>query len=279
MLWTSCGRIRESPHPQALEQTAHFFSNHGSPAAPHRAPGHGCVLRVRRRAALPATARRAAGHRRAAGALARARARRPATRAHPAVGLRPAARLPRARRHHHRQLRRPATRRRLGHGLDESRAAVPGRHSAAGGLRRLPCRLARLQGGHPAPCASDGGPRYRRGLHRLHPRPGRTARRRACAGRAAAARHPRRHGAELLDRRGTQQAAGQNRQRPGQTRWHHPAGRSGRAHPPVAPALPQDPRHRPAHRRAPAGHGAAHHRRAGRLPARDADRALWRQSA
>jgi len=93
--------------------------------APHRAPGHGCVLRIGGAAALSGSRRPAAGDRRQPPGAWAARAR----------AVRAAARLCRPWRGDDRKLRGTRVRRALRDGTDAGRAAVsPGGHPA-GGLR------------------------------------------------------------------------------------------------------------------------------------------------
>ncbi len=90
-----------------------------------------------------------------------------------------------------------------------------------------------------------GGPGRGRGVHRLHPCARRSARKGGGAGAAARSSIFDRHGADLLDRRGPEQAAGQDGQRIKQAARHCHRLAARPAEQNLAAALPQDQRHRP----------------------------------
>ena len=150
-----------------------------------------------------------------------------------------AARLRRARRDHHRDLRGARARRAFGAGPDEGGAARARRDPAADRLRRVPPLFAAVQGGGARDRAADRGPRHRRDLHRPHRRARRRRPDRADDGwettRRAASRRDawwrardvaqgdqgrgaRGDRALVLDRRRAEQAARQDRLRARQAR-------------------------------------------------------------
>ena len=137
-----------------------------------RPPRHGRLLRVGGAAALPGAGRARpvviGGGRRHQPVLQPDGTRRFAT-------LR---RLRRPRRRHHRHLCGARSRRALGHGPDEGRAARARRRAAAGGLRAVPPLFAPLQGRGGRGGAADRGPRHRRDLHRPERRARRAGQRR-----------------------------------------------------------------------------------------------------
>ena len=155
---------------------------------------------------------------------------------HPGGRLSAAQGLRRPGRHHHRHLCGAPVRRRLGHGHDEGGQAVPAGHRAAGGLRRDSPLLAPVQEHDCRGRAADGGPGHRRGVHRLHRRARRPARRRPGAGAADPAGDFREDRPHLLDRRGAQQAAGQDGQRIQQAQRHFHCSRGRSADPDLAAA-------------------------------------------